>query len=254
MKNKLNILKTPPKISEQEMRTTMDFEELLKKSQRDKRRFPSGYYTVFRWAVGLCIAGFAFFWLRSNALDAQQMSQTTHPENIQTSSRNDILQKTERTAKPVSVPHSPKIADAQNTLIEIDPGQSSKASKAAPAQQPPKLTPVNKKPSAALQYDFVEAKPQNGLKEMYAFLNAELVYPKEHLSENIEGEVLVNFSIDTTGKVIKVTTETSLGDAFDQEAMRVIQAMPLWHPATVNGTPIESKLAIPLYFNIQDNK
>lgn len=253
MKNKLDVLKTPPKISEQDIQATMDFEELLRKSQRDQRRFPSGYYTVFRWAVGLSIVGLAFFWMRSNVLDAQQISQTISLENMQTSSGDELLQERESNAKPVAAIHLPQTADSKKTANEINPEQSSKISKAAPAQRPSKLSPVNKKPTAPLQYDFIEAKPKNGLKEMYAFLNAELIYPKEHLSDNIEGEVLVNFSIDTAGRVIKVNTETSLGDAFDQEAMRVIQAMPLWHPATVNGTAVESKLAIPLYFNIQES-
>ncbi len=58
-----------------------------------------------------------------------------------------------------------------------------------------------------------------------------LRYPKDAIENNTEGTVYVKFYVDTDGSVIDVTTiGRKLGMGCDEEAIRVIKAMPKWTP------------------------
>jgi protein TonB len=78
-----------------------------------------------------------------------------------------------------------------------------------------------------------------------------LQYPEEGLKDSIQGVVTVSFIINEIGSPEKIQIENSLGEAFDRETIKMIEQMPRWNPATVNGKPIASRLAIPLTFQIK---
>ena len=102
------------------------------------------------------------------------------------------------------------------------------------------------------EYNFIDAKPRGGKEALYQYLSENLVYPKGVKDTTIEGEVLVNFTITREGKVANVKVTQSLGTLFDEAAIQVIKGMPDWTPATLNGNHVESKLSIPLYFNLDN--
>jgi hypothetical protein len=57
--------------------------------------------------------------------------------------------------------------------------------------------------------------------------------------------------VNTDGKPENITIKQSLGEPFEKEARRLIENMPLWKPATLNGKPVSSQMSIPLTFQIQ---
>lgn len=57
-----------------------------------------------------------------------------------------------------------------------------------------------------------------------------------------QNSVILKFKVNNTGKVVDVEVTSSLGEAFDQEAIRLFQEMPLWQPATRNKEPITENL------------
>ncbi len=103
------------------------------------------------------------------------------------------------------------------------------------------------------EYIFVDAQPKGGTKALYKFINETLAYPAEVVDKQIEGEVLIGFIIAKDGRPKNVKVEKSLGEHFDKEAIRVIQGMPDWTPALLNGMKMESKISIPLFFNPKTN-
>jgi TonB family protein len=97
---------------------------------------------------------------------------------------------------------------------------------------------------------FTEAAPVEGYAALYSYFDKELKYPGV-LKDSIEGIVTVSFAINEKGKPDRIKIENSLGSAFDAECKRVIENMPLWTPATINGKPISVRLSIPLTFKIK---
>lgn len=69
--------------------------------------------------------------------------------------------------------------------------------------------------------------------------NLELFYNNNIVDTS--GTILVQFVIDTTGKVgdVKILTEP-LGHGLEKEVKRIISLMPDWEPASKNGKPISS--------------
>lgn len=62
------------------------------------------------------------------------------------------------------------------------------------------------------------------------------------------GRVLVSFIVDTDGSITDVALMKSLSPEFDNEAMRVVKAMPKWIPGKQKGKPVRVKYAIPVVF------
>jgi TonB family protein len=96
---------------------------------------------------------------------------------------------------------------------------------------------------------YIQAEPVKGYAALYGYFNKELVYPPEVKRDSIvEGVVTVIFTINKEGRPEIIKIENSLGIAFDRESKRIIEEMPLWKPALLNGKPIDSKISIPLTF------
>ncbi|MEJ1239439.1 TonB family protein [Chryseolinea sp. T2] len=98
---------------------------------------------------------------------------------------------------------------------------------------------------------YVQAEPQNGYAHLYKYFGENLKYPKEAIKDSIEGVETVSFTIDEQGHPANVAITHSLGKSFDNEAIRLIGAMPLWTPAMLNGRPVASQLSLPLTFEIK---
>lgn len=70
---------------------------------------------------------------------------------------------------------------------------------------------------------------------MYKWLGNNIKYPEEAKKEGVSGKVIVDFVITKTGKTDKVRVVRGLHPALDEEAVRVIKAMPAWTPGKQKG-------------------
>jgi protein TonB len=73
-------------------------------------------------------------------------------------------------------------------------------------------------------------------------------YPYELKRDGISGVVTVVFSVDEKGNVIDPAVQKSSNKGFEQAALTAI-AKWKFKPAMQDGTPIKTKLAIPLQFS-----
>jgi TonB family protein len=97
----------------------------------------------------------------------------------------------------------------------------------------------------------VKAEYPGGMDAMFAFLGKEAKYPKSLEKEGPEGKVFVEFTITKSGKVTDVNLKKASGyDAMDDEAIRMVEAMPNWKPAQKDGLAIKSKMTLPIVFKI----
>lgn len=101
---------------------------------------------------------------------------------------------------------------------------------------------------------YVAAIPVAGYDTLYAYLNRELIYPAVAIKDSLQGVMIVSFHINTEGRPERIKTSGTLGKPFEAEAVRLIEHMPLWKPATVDGKPVRSKISIPLTFQLRKNK
>ena len=76
------------------------------------------------------------------------------------------------------------------------------------------------------------------------YISKKTHYPKAAKKNNIQGLVTLSFLVDTFGNVINVKVEKGIGFGCDEEAVRVVKAMPKWSPATQNGNPVK------MYYNL----
>ncbi len=91
-----------------------------------------------------------------------------------------------------------------------------------------------------------------GAQEMNKFLTQHIQYPKEAREKKIQGTVMVQFDVDEQGRVDQVKAVQGIGGGCDEEAVRVIQSMPNFHPGTQNGKPVRTTMKIPIGFTLSN--
>ena len=83
------------------------------------------------------------------------------------------------------------------------------------------------------------------------YLDKTLRYPEWAREDDVEGKVVVRFVVDAGGNVTHPRIIRSLFKPCDEEALRVVRAMPKWKPAKMNGLPVNSIYELPLVFKIE---
>lgn len=99
-----------------------------------------------------------------------------------------------------------------------------------------------------------EAQFIGGREQLTTFFASHLHYPEMAAVRHIEGSVVLTFTIDTSGVVQNIKIRSGLGHGCDQEALRLVQNMPRWKPATFNGRPIASGKTVRVDFRMPSGK
>ena len=99
-------------------------------------------------------------------------------------------------------------------------------------------------------FTIVENMPEfpGGQEALYQFLAKNVVYPPEAKKNGIQGRVFVNFTVGKDGVVRDVKIVRGVHKLLDEEAMRVIKAMPNWNPGTQKGIAVAVSYNLPINF------
>lgn len=89
-----------------------------------------------------------------------------------------------------------------------------------------------------------------GYKALSEYLLKNIEYPIEAQKAGIKGKVVVSFVVESDGTLTNVNVSKSLGYGCDEEALRVIKAMPPWKPGSYSGNLIRMDYILPLLFGI----
>jgi TonB family protein len=92
-----------------------------------------------------------------------------------------------------------------------------------------------------------------GSDQMKKFIASALVYPKEASEKNIEGLVVHTFVVEKDGTLTNFNCIHHAHPALDAEALRILQMMPPWRPAKLNGESVRSTAYVPMYFRLNKN-
>ena len=101
-------------------------------------------------------------------------------------------------------------------------------------------------------FQVVENMPEfpGGMAELMKFLQQNIKYPEQAQKDSIQGRVIVQFTIKKTGEVSDPTIMRSVSPELDAEAIRVVNAMPLWTPGEQKGEPVNVKFTLPIQFRL----
>ena len=75
-------------------------------------------------------------------------------------------------------------------------------------------------------------------------------FPEEAKKNNVQGKVLVNATIDKTGKVTKAAISQGIGSGCDEAAIKAIKKTK-FKPAVKDGKKIECEVTIPIEFKLE---
>jgi TonB family protein len=234
MKNKLHMIKNRPSATDEEIRSYMNFDSVLSQHKALKQNEQTWKRTI---SLVLGIAGIAI------------LTYVYWPDAPVATTSNAPTMK------------SPRVSDSVQSQTESIPAETDEQDKVAVGganesvrlktnEKPQeKVEPVQEE-SVAPAFQYLEAEPAEGYPNLYDYFAREIQYPAEALKDSIQGIVSVSFLIDQEGKPIQIKILNSLGPAFDKEAQRLIENMPAWKSATLNGKPVTAKVSLPFTFQI----
>ena len=90
-----------------------------------------------------------------------------------------------------------------------------------------------------------------GMDAFYKYLTDNLRYPEQAKADNIQGRVLIRFVVMNDGSIVNVEVARGIGGGCDEEAVRVVKAMPKWKPAVSDGNAVNVQYALPITFKLQ---
>ena len=119
-------------------------------------------------------------------------------------------------------------------------------------------------------FTVVEQMPEfpGGDKAMFKYLSDNLYYPKQAREAGIQGRVLVGFVVEADGRITEVKTvrfvpvidskekskpatiAMNLQKELEDEAIRVVKAMPKWTPGKQRGRHVRVAYRLPISFTL----
>lgn len=99
----------------------------------------------------------------------------------------------------------------------------------------------------------VEQQPEfpGGEKARLTYLANNIDYPQMARESNIQGTVYVTFVVEPNGKISNVGILRGIGGGCDEEAIRVVEAMPSWQPGKQRGRAVRVRFNMPIKFTLQ---
>lgn len=91
-----------------------------------------------------------------------------------------------------------------------------------------------------------------GMVALKKYLTENMRYPKTAEERGIQGKVFLKFKVMDTGKIQDVKVAKGIPDCpeCDQEAIRLVENMPLWKPGKQNGKVISMYYNLPITFRL----
>ena len=146
-----------------------------------------------------------------------------------------------------------KEAVVANKTIEGDPNANEIIVAPEAIAAPSKGTVVEAAPEPEKVFTVVEQQPEfpGGTAEMYKYLGKNIKYPSAASRANVSGRVFMSFVVNVDGSIQDVAVLKGLGFGCDEEAIRVVKAMPKWKPGKQSGRAVRVKYNLPINFQLE---
>lgn len=87
--------------------------------------------------------------------------------------------------------------------------------------------------------------------ELLKFIAANTVYPEVAKEKNIQGRVIVRFSVTSKGSVNKISILKGVSPLLDTEAIRVVKTLPDFKPGKQGGKAVPVWYMVPITFSLK---
>ena len=263
MKSKINIkiMNTVPEVSDEEIGGYMDFNRLIADHESALRKHGVIRKGISLVALAVVVSVGVLLYNRSDeGKPARKQLVVADSSTVKTSPNKTIENK--HLALQEDTTHSGK-----SVLFEEKEMQRKPETKARLKEQPkdkradadsvdsivvPTDTAVlsQSDDSSAREYSYTQAEPIDGYPSLFEYLRANIKYPEDAVMDSVQGVITVTFAVDANGTIEDIHIQDILGSSFVEQNLTVIQNMPAWKPALLNGRPIKSKMSLPLTFRI----
>ena len=135
-----------------------------------------------------------------------------------------------------------------NSCLKTDSGKTAAVETAVETN-----LPAQPEEKAKVIFSHVENPPSFpvGEKGLMKWLQENIQYPKEEAEKGIQGRVIVRFVVNDDGRISDGEIVKGLSPVLDQEALRVVQALPNWIPGTQNGQAVNVYFTLPIQYKLQ---
>ncbi|MBP6979010.1 MAG: M56 family metallopeptidase [Bacteroidales bacterium] len=93
---------------------------------------------------------------------------------------------------------------------------------------------------------------KGGQEAMVKFISQNIHYPEAAKKQGIQGTVFVSFMVNEKGKVTNGKVLRGIGSGCEEEALRVVMAMPDWNPGKNGEKPVKVNITLPIKFALSD--
>jgi protein TonB len=138
-------------------------------------------------------------------------------------------------------------------LKEVDLGAQTQQGDSVNGVDPSLIEAVAEDPDAGKVFTIVEQMPEfpGGEAKMLEFIQKNVKYPAIAKDNGISGTVFLNFVINKDGQVTDIKILRGIGGGCDEEATRVVKAMPGWKVGKQNGRPVNVSFNLPIKFTLR---
>lgn len=137
------------------------------------------------------------------------------------------------------------VSDSNNRRIEVVNGDTITTEQL----DSNKFKVTTKKAGSNDIFTFVEQMPEPGY-NINQYLATTIKYPEEAEKQKIQGRVFIKFVVDTNGIITEPEITKSAHPMLDEEALRVVRAMPPWKPGYQHGKPVRVYYTLPISFRL----
>lgn len=91
----------------------------------------------------------------------------------------------------------------------------------------------------------------NGIDGIREHIQKTLIYPEYSYNNDIEGDVIVEFTVNKKGSIKKVKVIQGVSEDIDKEAKRVILSLQQFYPGFINKKPVKLSYAQAIRFKFE---
>jgi len=113
----------------------------------------------------------------------------------------------------------------------------------------------NKIPEGEEIFFIVEKMPEfpGGEMALRQYIANTVKYPETAQENGIQGKVYVTFVVTIDGSVANAKIARGVDPLLDQEALRVVNSLPVWSPGYQKGKPVNVQYTVPINFVLKED-
>jgi len=100
--------------------------------------------------------------------------------------------------------------------------------------------------------NFQPARFAGGWEKFDAYMKAKLYYPEEARGHNVQGRVIVAYTVAEDGTISNIRIVRGV-DGLNEEVLRFMRVLPRFQPALLNGHPVKSNNRLPIDFSLYED-